>query len=428
MPRGSQPRGQPTPNEFAEMAYGRLTHALEAYRALSDRWDTTSPVTLVQAADVALDAAIAVEASLKAIARDVGLDPASRRPEDLLAAILAHTAAPPDLVRDAAAIAKSLDIVRQARHRYVHAGLPQVSPQELLGAVRDAIRTVLLLGRAYDVLGRRWSDIAEVLWTFDGQPAHFARQVHEAFSGRRLDALPLRCQVERYTGGSSLLLSGALSAACEIEQSRWGGDGKVGSLLEFPGVKAEVSVIWPPEKGADRTEEGEAVHTGTMVLVARDMDAQVDGLPGGDCPLEAPIYLRPDDESAWMVGPGDLRITTLKLSIPYRARSQWFVTPDGRQEVVTRFLKHDEPGHATGIVRYHHLGHGGEPAYRGEAVLDGIIIPCHSALQIAEWHSVRVDPETHRLRSSWWGGVTRLHLRCDILASVSFGVVEVSER
>jgi len=302
---------------------------------------------------LALDAAIAVEAACKAVADDLAIPVRARRPEVLLPAILAHPGAPPALVAAGPDLEDALGVVRAARHRYVHAGLPAVGATDLLVAVRVAIRTVLHLVSAYEILERGWPEVPDTLWAFDGQPAHFAGQVRRHYAGRRIAPVSLVCRLRRFTGGSAFRLGGALRAEAALAQPHWGRRGAAGRLATHArDAAAVVDAIPVPETGETRSASGEQTHEGTLELHVRDVAVSVDVVSAWDTELAAPIYLRPDRDDAWTVGPGELRLSGLRLEIPHRAHSRWFVTPDGRQEVCAEIIECDHVGAATVSVRF----------------------------------------------------------------------------
>lgn len=422
---GSSKR-HPTPDEFAAVAFTRTSRAIEGYEKLGDRWEL-APLPILGVLDVAVDAVIAVEATLKAVADHLGLAGRDRKIGPLFEAVVARSGAPSSLRAAVATYRASLTAAYDARSAYLHGGIPDVDPASLLASVRDVIRLSLLLASAHEVLGKHWRDLPDTLWRFDGQSAHVARQVLDVFSRKRFDDLPLRCLVSRFTGGSHFRLDGAFRVHSEIIQPRWEWSGDVQDILTLaPQVKAAVGMVGVPGHGRARTAEGATTVEGTLRLVAHELDVTVDGRPFDPNPFAAPIYLLPDDDRGWMIGPGELRLRALELKIPYRARVQWFLTPDGRQEVWSQFLDdYSGVGSVAGQMTFHYPGHGGRPAFRGVATLSGTTGPCRDGYQIAEWTMVRPDPETGMLKGWKWGDVVKLRFWCHISLSVEFGEVEV---
>ncbi len=426
--RSSQDSGRasPTADEFGAVAFARTSRAIEGYQKLGDRWEIEPPAILA-VLDVAADVVIGTEAALNAVAHDLGLPVKGRLIDPLFKAVVGRPEIPPSLRADVANYQASLDDARRARNKYLHGEIPRISPSTLLSSIRDVIRLNLLLASTYDVLGRRWRNLADTLWRFDGQPIHFARQVRDAFSGKRFRDLPLRCFVSRFTGGSQFRLDGAFRIHSTIAQPRWEWSGDVQDLLTLvPRIGAAVGMIGPPEHGKARTTQGESTMEGTLRLVAHELDAMVDASLRDDNPFAARISLLPDDDRGWMVGPGELRLRRLDLKMPYRARVQWFLTPDGRQEVRSHFLEdYESVGSLDGELTFHYPGHQGRPAFRGVATLSGTTGPCRNGYQLADWTSVRTEPGMDLLRGWMWGDVLKMRFWCRLSLSVDFGEVEV---
>jgi hypothetical protein len=415
----------PSPDEFAMIAKSRAEQALQRYGALGDHW-SIDPPTLTAAADVAVDAAIGLEASLKCIADQHGCRAPDDGPRAVFRALWKSGRLPPAITNAGDAYLESLRVLFDARNAYLHGGLPSVDPLELLGAVKDALQVHLALAQANSLLRSQWPDIDDALWRFGGQPRHFAAQVRRLLSGKRFDGLRLYGEVARFTGGSALRISGALEAVVDVEQTRWVWSGSAGSILDLiPTAKAEVGMITPPNSDEMKLAPGERVSEGTLQIRVRDLPVRADGFVEESNPLAVPVYLLPDERRAWMVGPGDLSLAWLLAEVPYRVRMKWFVTPDGRLEAVGELLQSESQGKLTGELRFHHPGHRGYPAFRGAAQIEGTTSGVFPGVQVAEWRHVRWDPETGVVRSWSWEGVSRLSARWKMTAHIAFDEVEV---
>ena len=167
-----------------------MTRAIRAYQNLSNTWSSEKP-SAAQVADIAVDAGIAIEAALKGIIDHLGVKRSDSRKRSHIS-LLEKIAKMPEI---ASAIAvhrpiygASIEVVRHARNRAVHGGNPIFVPEQLLPAIRDAIRLVLQLGCAFDVLGKQWTfpqqTVQDELWAFDEQPSFFGAQDRETFSGK----------------------------------------------------------------------------------------------------------------------------------------------------------------------------------------------------------------------------------------------------
>lgn len=421
MPR----RLTPSPKEFALIAKSRADQAVKRYEALGDHWHADPP-SLSAAADIAVDAAIGLEASLKCFADQHGLRAATDGSRDIFRSLRKAGRLPAAIASVGDAYSASLKVLFDARNVYLHGGLPSIDPRTLLGAVKDALHLQLALAGHDALLGSQWSDIDDVLWRFGEQPQHFATQVRNLFSGRRFDNVPLYAQVTRFTGGSAFSIGGALTAVTEVEQTRWDWSGSAGSISKFlPSVKAEVGMLTPPLSDDMKNAPGEKIVDGTLHVLVRDLPVRADGFSSDENPLAAPIYLFRDDRREWMAGPGDLLVARLHIEVPYRAKVKWFVTPDGRLEAVSELLDLDRAGSLTGELRFHYPGHRGYPAFRGVATMKGTTTPSFPGFQVAEWRHVRWDPETGVVHSWWWEGVSKLNARWKMVATIAFDDVEV---
>ncbi len=416
-----------TREDFAKVAFTRTSEAIDGYQQLGDRWDTGRP-SIVAVLDVTLDAVVALEAALKAIAASIGIAEGDSGLLPLFQVVVARPETPASLRAESATYRAVLDEARKARNAYVHGEVPEIDSSSLLGSVRGVIRLNLLLASGYEILGKHWRDLADTLWRFDGQPMHIARQVRAVYSGRRFAALPLRCFVSRFTGGSQFRLDGALRAYSDIAQPTWEWSGDVEGILPCaPATGAIVGMVGPPERGEARTAEGTSNMEGTLRLVARELDVMNLGDLSDRNPLATPIPLLPDEDCrAWMIGPGQLRLRHLDLRMPYRARVRWFLTPGDRQEVLSEFLDdYEAVGSVTGEMAFHYAGHRGLPAFRGVARLSGTTGPCQYGHQLAHWTHVRTEKEHDRLKGWMWGDVLRTRFSCRISLTVDFDDVEV---
>jgi len=417
----------PSPAEFATIAKSRADQALKRYETLGDHWHADPP-SLTAAADVAVDAAIGLEASLKCVADQHGLRKEKDGSRAIFRSLRKAGHLPAAIASAGDAYSTSLKTLFDARNVYLHGGLPSVDPRMLLSAVKDALHIQLALASHDAVLGSQWPDIGDTLWQFGGQSNHFATQVRKQFSGRRFDSVPLHVHVMRFTGGSALSIAGALNAVTELEQTRWDWTGSAGSIFGLlPSVKAEVGMITPPHSDEMKRAPGEKTVEGKLQVLVRDLPVRADGFLSEENPLAAPIYLFPDESRAWMVGPGDLLLARLRMEVPYRARLEWFVTPDQRLEAVGQLLELDMGGTLEGELRFHYPGHLGHPAFRGVAVMKGTTSASFPGSQVAEWKHVRWDPDTGVVHSWWWDGVTKLNARWKVDATIAFDEVEIFE-
>lgn len=413
-----------SPEELALIAKARAERALSAYEALGDHWHFDTP-GLATVADIAVDTAIGLEASLKCIAGRHIRDK-SDRPRDIFRSLLHQGQLPEAVIVMADAYTTSLNTLFRARNAYLHGGLPSVDVALLLRAVRDALHLLLDLAASSQQLGAQWTNLSETAWEFGGQRQHFASQVRSAFSGRRLVDLPLFVHAVRFTGGSALSLGGVLNAVVEVEQSHWDWSGATGSISRFmPSVRAEIGMIAPPDGDSLRRAPGERIVEGTVHLLLRDVPVRADSLPVEGNPLAAPIYLFPNESRQWMVGPGDLMISRLNVQVPYRAKAIWFVTPDGRLEMVSELMSTEGTGEVAGELRFHYPGHSGHPAFRGVATIEGRANGCFPGFQAADWKHVKWDPQSGEVKTWWWDGVSKLDVRWSMLTTFSFGEVEV---
>jgi len=400
---------------------------MRGYEALGDHWHLGSP-SLAAAADIAVDAAIGLEASVKCVADQHGLRTPKEGPRAIFTSLRKAGHLPAAIASAGDAYSTSLKMLFDARNVYLHGGLPSVDPRMLLSAVKDALHIQLTLASHDAVLRSQWSDIEQTLWQFSGQPKHFATQVRKQFAGRRFESVPLHVHVTRFTGGSALSIAGGLNAVTELEQTRWDWTGSPGSISALlPSVKAEVGMITPPHSDDMRRAPGEKVVEGTLQVLVRDLPVRADGFLSEENPLAAPIYLFPDESREWMVGPGDLLLARLRMEVPYRAQLKWFVTPDQRLEAVGKLLEFDLAGTLDGEIRFHYPGHIGSPAFRGVATVKGTTTATFPGSQIAEWKHVRWDPDTGVVQSWWWEGVTKLNARWKMDATIAFDDVEVFE-
>jgi hypothetical protein len=270
------------------------------------------------------------------------------------------------------------------------------------------------------------------------QPAHVAAQVLAAFELRRVDDLRVHCRVMRGVGHSYLSLTGSVRGWASLGQRHWPGlDARLDldDVVAWNENHAWVSSLADP-RGTPPSAAGAAEYSGTLHLHARGVALETNGHAGWGDALAVPIYTRPDDATEWFVGPGDIRLDWLEVAIPYRARAQWFVTPDARQEVVSEFQMSDAAGDVSGQLTctfpgHHGLpctfpGHHGLPAFRTDARVSGTATPSTfggEALQ--EWRRVQADVERNVVTTSIWGGLTRLTVQCDLTLALQFGRVEV---
>lgn len=423
MPR----RVKPSPAEFAAIAKSRADQALQRYESLGDHWHADPP-SLAAAADVAVDIAIGLEASLKCIADQHGLREKEDGPRAIFTSLSKAGRLPPAIANARVAYAASIETLFEARNAYLHGGLPPVDAVVLLGAVKDALHLHLVFASYDAVLGSQWSDLDDALWRFGGQPKHFATQVRNLFAGRRFENVPLYAQVTRFTGGSAFSIGGALTAVTEVEQTRWDWSGSAGSISKFlPSVQAEVGMLTPPLSDEMKKAPGEKIVDGTLQVLVRDLPVRAGGFSSDENPLAAPIYLFADHGRAWMAGPGDLLLARLHIEVPYRAKVKWFVTPDERLEAISELLELERVGALEGELRFHYPGHRGYPAFRGVAMMTGTTTASYPGFQVAEWRNVRWDPETGVVHSWWWEGVSKLSARWKMVATIAFDDVEVFE-
>ncbi len=235
---------------------------------LGDHWNTNPP-SLTAAADVAIDAAIGLEASLKCVADQHGLRTIKDGPLAIFKSLQNAGRIPPTIAAASDAYSASLKILVDARNVYLHGGLPSVDARILLSAVKDAIQLQLSLSSQDAVLGSQWSEIEDTLWQFSGQPKHFAAQVRKHFSGRRFESVPLYIQATRFTGGSALSIAGGLNAVTELEQTRWDWTGSAGSIFSLlPTLRAEVGMITPPHSDEMRKAPGEKIAEGKLQVLS----------------------------------------------------------------------------------------------------------------------------------------------------------------
>lgn len=416
-----------SPKEWALMAKQRAEQALRRYDVLGDRWQIDPP-GLVAAADVAIDAAIGLEASLKCVADQYALRKQTDRIRTVFKKLRVAGRLPTFVLNAWDPYKESIDTLFDARNAYLHGGLPAVHPRVLLGAVRDALHIQLALSKQDQLLGDEWPELDERLWRFTGQPSHFAKQVKTHFSEKTFSSVPLFVQVSRFTGGSLLAIQGGLNAVTDVEQGRWDQTGAADSLSSFlPHLKAEVGMIKPPSAESMRHAPGDEMIEGTLGLRVRDLPVGVDGFMSEENPLAAPIYLFEDETKAWMVGPGDLRLVRLDVEIPYRGTTSWLVAPGSRLEAVSQLVEYACVGKVEGELRFHYPGHRGYPAFRGTAVISGTAKAAYPGIQIAEWKHVRWNPETKEVLSWMWEGISKLEIRCKMLIQISFDQVEVFE-
>jgi len=275
------------------MARSRAEQALRRYQDLGDHWHTEHP-SLGAAADIAVDAAIALEASLKCVADQSGIRRGEDKPPALFRTLRKAGRLPRPIAFAVDDYQESVDVLFRARNVYLHAGLPTVEPLALGGVVRDALRMILLFAEQDPLLGSEWPDLAKTLWEFDGQPHHFAAQVRTTFAGRHFDNVPLHAQVTRFTGGSALFLGGALRAVSDVEQSRWDWSGSAGGIARLlPDVKVEVGMIAPPHSEEMKKAPGEKLAEGTLQLNVRDLSVTAEGFDSAENPLARPHFPLP---------------------------------------------------------------------------------------------------------------------------------------
>src|SRR3989442_11991966 len=118
---------KPSPAEFAAIAKSRAYQALKRYEALGDHWHADPP-SLAAAADVAVDAAIGLEASLKCVADQHGLRTRRDRSLAIFKALRKAGRLPPAVATVSNAYLASLKTLFEARNVYLHGGLPSVDP------------------------------------------------------------------------------------------------------------------------------------------------------------------------------------------------------------------------------------------------------------------------------------------------------------
>lgn len=416
------PKTSLSPDDFSDEAFARATRAIATYAELGDRWDV-SPLRPAAVADLAVDTALALEFSLKAILDTLGI---SRGPNDRMKELFQSVANQSTTPPTVQTLRGSVDVVVATRNEYLHGAKPTTPAREILAAIRDVLRTVLVLANAYPLLQSRWKDVTRALWTFDGQPSRFAGQAKRHFSNKTFDNVQCVGSVAVSANDGRFAIDGALQAVTELWQERWDWTGAVGPGFETaPNVLAAVGMIGPPDPEGTPTAIGSGEQTGTLSLVVRNLPILVDGFGLTDNPLAAPLYLLPDDKSAWIVGPGSLQLRSLRLSIPYRIRSQWFITPDGRQEICSEFLDYSATGLADGELACHYPGHIGEPAFRGKAEVRGTVGACRNGSRIAERDMVSLDSAANAVKGSRWKGTREMRVRFDLILQVAFDEIEV---
>lgn len=416
-----------SPEQFAETAFSRVSRAMRAYQECSSG-SSEHPPSAVRVAEIALDAGIAIESALKCIVDHFDM-PRSKSRETSLLDLFDSVMGLPEvfaaLGNDSDTYGQSIDVVRQARNRAVHGGNPRFEPQELLPAVRDTIRVILTLGCAYEIIGKQWSfprrNVHEELWAFDGQPAFFGSQVRNQLSNREFRNLPAKLRISRYAGGSGFWIRGPFNVTDEIDQSRWGAPAS-GLVDSFDAANVEIGIIPSPDFG-DNKRHGSRINEGTVTLIARDIDASMGMSDDPRNPAIPYIRLRPDNDSEWMTGPGDLRLIHLRIDLPYVVDVKWFMTPDGRFEVCSEFLESTATGSIEGLLGFQYPGHLGQPAYRGFIRISGSAGACSKGSQIMHWRTYR--HEDHSFIDPLSGEVASLRLWSDLRVHLEFGEVEV---
>lgn len=402
----------------ATKVYWRLSEKPTTHTARGvNRQSTLGPLL----AEVAVDAAIGMEVMLTALERARGFGVAGDRPLDRLRAVLTLPECA-TLAVDAGALRAAFKQVRELRNRYLHGGDEPRASAEVLAALRATLAGAHRLMRALPELAQGWEDVRagigpdldEAVWEFIGQPEYVAQQVRSAYSGRRFAGLSGALRVSRDSHGNLLVLHGPITASSEIEQGFYNFRGEHSRLIELPDVHAEVGIVSPPPD-TERTRSGETVVDGTIEVVVRDIEARFDTpFHSADDSLYPKIYLYDNDSGTFAYGPGDAWFASLKLRIPYRARTRWYVTPEPRQHLYTEFEATEAIGSVVGEITFRLRGHEARPAVRGRAVIRGTTTGAQLGHQMAEREIFEDDASPDTLGGFAWKGVTRIAFWCSL--------------
>jgi hypothetical protein len=423
--------------ERATLAAYRLSRAIDLYWELSDpfaegnqhtrilqsvyrRWTPPSPRPTL--ADIAVDVSTCVESLIYALRDERGLRADRNRPIDLLRIALMEPEVDGALQNDAERLTASFKHIRDIRNNRLH-GSVQSTDKRAGESLRDTIELGLRLTATFPLLRESWNttpwrDIDKALWEFVGQPDFLAAQVRRIFSGCQFSGLRGRLNVRRHGDGGHFSIGGPFTVAGDVEQSRWNFGGATTGMLEFPDTHAEVGIISPP-LSSQESESGEDVVEGELELVARDLPLHFDGFSDPDNPLLEPIYLSEGENSPWTQGPGYVELVSLKLTIPFRARTIWYATPESRLHIRSEFLSCDATGTASGELRFFLPGHAGRPALKGRAFIGGHVSAAKLGDQVSEWQLFGSENEQPR-RGRMWKGVSRLAFWADLSLHISF--------